>query len=175
MPISNQIRVCVIKLAPNTKRIVAVGMISVALSIAPGSYLEAGYKLGDFAEDGWNGLIAYEALAETLVESDIVAAKMLIAATEPANSWNKPIAAAIQFWKDYIEFQWAKHPDIPAFVNTHRGSRAGGVWPSFYDDELRNNRAQPDRKRIQIVHMDTNGYVSLFVKRVSYPSFVTAI
>ena len=60
-------------------------------------------------------------------------------------------------------------------MNTHRGSRAGGVWPSFYDDEFRNNRAQPDRKRIQIAHMDTNGYVSLFVKRVSYPNFVTAI
>ena len=72
--------------------------------------MEAEYKLDNFAEDGWNGLIVYEALAETLVESDIVAAKMLIAATEPANSWNKPIAAAVQFWKDYIEFQRAKPP-----------------------------------------------------------------
>jgi hypothetical protein len=96
-------------------------------------------------------------------------------AAEPANAWNKPIPSAVKFWKDYALFGRVSHPTTPVFINTQKGSRAGGVWPSYYDNQLRSNPREPRRKRVQIVHMDTSNYVSLFVKKVAYADFVTVV
>jgi hypothetical protein len=83
--------------------------------------------------------------------------------------------AAIQFWKDYKLYRRTFHPLIPVFINTQKGSQAGEVWPSFYDNHLRNNARAPMRKRIQIVHVDTANYVALFVEKVACRDFVSAV
>lgn len=142
------------------------------LLIGPRSYLEAQYLLGGFRDDGWDDTLSYEEVATILRTNNSSDAATLITATAPANSWNKPIPSAVQFWKDYGIFQRAFHPTIPVFVKTQKGSRAGGVWPSFYDNQLRYNLREPRRKRVQLVHMDTNAYVTLFIKRVAYADFV---
>ena len=143
--------------------------------VGPRSYLDGRYPLGDYSDDGWNHLISYEDLAAVVRLSDAADAKVLLSATAPANSWNKPIPTAVQFWKAYEKYQRQFHPESPVFVKTEKGSRIGGVWPSFYDNQLRNNPSAPRRKRVQIVHMDTNAYVALFIKRIAFPDFENAV
>jgi hypothetical protein len=42
----------------------------------------------------------------------------------------------------------------------------------FYDNLLRNNSREPRRKRVQMVHMDTNAYATLLIECVAYADFV---
>ena len=143
--------------------------------IGPRSYLDSKYPDGDHDNDAWDAVLSLEEIASGLLSINKLDANKLIAATQTANSWNKPIPSAVKFWKDYAVFQHDYYPSIPVFIKTTRGSRAGGVWPSFFDDSLRNNSTRPKRKRVQIVHMDTSSYVTLFIKKVAYESFEKAV
>ena len=146
--------------------------------LAPGAYLEAAYALGDHSAHGWDLTVSYEELAHALAGDPTAAedVETLLEATRPANAWNKPDPAAVQFWKDYEAFALTHYPGISVFVETQRGSRAGGVWPSFYDDKLRRLKGDPWLRRVQIVHIDTRGsHVSLFVKKVKYGDFASAV
>jgi hypothetical protein len=138
--------------------------------IAPRSYLDAAYSVVNHRDHGWDGLVSYEDVAEMLKKEaqGRVDADILLEATTSANTWNKPIPSAVQFWVNYEAFGRSRFPDIPVLAKTERGSRIGGVWPSFYDPQLRANRSRPERKRVQIVHMDTATYVCLFLKKVSF-------
>lgn len=139
--------------------------------VGPASYLASQYPLGGYGTDGWDAMISFEDVASALEPISKEESSILIKATATANTHNKRIPAAMQFWNDYENYQREQHPDILLFLKSTKGSGAGGVWPSFYDNELRANKSAPHRKRIQVVHMDTNTYVSLYVKKVNFGDF----
>ena len=82
--------------------------------LAPNSYLQAQYTGRDTGSDGWDCTVTYEHVVEALVgvSSDDADAKIFLEATATSNSWNKPIPAAVQFWKDYEEFGRAYFPEV---------------------------------------------------------------
>jgi hypothetical protein len=84
----------------------------------------------------------------------------------------EPILEAVKFWEEYEAY--AHQADLPVKVRSEQGSRAGGVWPSFYDDDFRKSKII-NRKRIQIVHIDNAGRVVLFLKRVNPSDFENVI
>jgi hypothetical protein len=141
--------------------------------LAPQSYLDSHYPLGDSKQSGWDHLLSLEDVAAQIPDS--ADAGVLLEAAQAANSWNKPIPAAVQFWEDFRQFGRARYSTVPVFVDTQQGSRVGGVWPSFYDNQLRRNSHEPRRKRVQIVHMDTADYVCLFIKKVDFGAFAAAV
>jgi hypothetical protein len=141
------------------------------LLVGPQSYLDSQYPSGAHAKDGWDAVISLEEISSVLETMDQADAETLISATQSANSWNKPIPAAVQFWEDYAAYQRTSYPSIPVFIKASKGSRAGGVWPSFFDSDLRKSSLRPERKRVQIVHMETSNYITLFIKKVAYEDF----
>lgn len=137
--------------------------------LAPQSYLDSHYPLGNAKQSGWDKLLSLEDVAAQIPDS--TDANALREAAQAANSWNKPIPAAVQFWEDFRQFGCTHYSAVPVFVDAQQGSRVGGVWPSFYDNQLRRNSQEPRRKRVQIVHMDTADYVCLFIKKVEFGAF----
>jgi hypothetical protein len=85
----------------------------------------------------------------------------------------EPILEAVEFFKNYELFGNKRFPDVPVEIRTEVGSRAGGVWPSFYDREFFYSKL-PGRKRIQITHIDHSDHVVMWVKKVSFESFMRA-
>ncbi len=76
-----------------------------------------------------------------------------------------------EFWSNLRRYQRAMFPNDPIFI---KGQEGDGVWPSFYDNQLRNNSKEIRRKRIQIVQSGKT-HVALFVKKVAYDDFVRAV
>jgi hypothetical protein len=140
--------------------------------VAPQKYLEAAYPEGDVGNSGWDCLISFEDIAACLKSNRAPTKDIdtILGAASLANSWNKPIPEAVQFWKDLSVFQRAFHPEVPIFAAPQQGARIN-VWPSFYENQLRNNKREVRRKRIQLVHAGKR-HVSLFVKNVSYRDFL---
>lgn len=141
--------------------------------IAPQSYLDSHYPFGNSKKFGWDYALSFEDMATRIPDSIDVAT--LIEATQSSNSWNKPIPAAVQFWEDFRQFGDTHWSTVPVFVNTQRGSKVRGVWPSFYENQLKGNTREPSRKRVKIVHMDTADYVSLFIIRVEIGTFAATV
>jgi hypothetical protein len=140
--------------------------------VAPQKYLDSAYPESDIGDNGWDYLVSFEDIA-TCLKNDRAPARdidTIVGATLLANSWNKPIPEAVQFWKDLSLFQRAFHPDVPLFASPQQGARIN-VWPSFFENQLRNNKREARRKRIQLVHSGKR-HVSLFVKNVAYRDFV---
>jgi hypothetical protein len=61
---------------------------------------------------------------------------------------------------------------VPIFADPQQGARIN-VWPSFYENQLRLNKREIRRKRIQLVHSGS-AHVSLFVKNVQSEDFTRA-
>jgi hypothetical protein len=141
------------------------------LLIAPQKYLDNAYPDGDVGNSGWDNLISLEDIASCLKNdrAPIRDIDTIANATLLANSWNKPIPEAVQFWKDLSLFQRAFHPQVPMFASPQQGARIN-VWPAFFENQLRNNKHDIRRKRIQLVHSGKR-HVSLFVKNVAYRDF----
>jgi hypothetical protein len=142
------------------------------LLVAPQKYLDNAYPDGDVGDSGWDYLVSLEDIASRL-KSDHAPTRdvdTIEGATLLANSWNKPVPEAVQFWKDLSVFQRAFHPEVPMFASPQQGARIN-VWPSFFENQLRNNKREIRRKRIQLVHSGKR-HVSLFVKNVAYPDFL---
>jgi hypothetical protein len=140
--------------------------------VAPEKYLDAAYPQGDVGNSGWDCLISFEDIATCLKNNRAPTRDIdtILGATLLANSWNKPIPEAVQFWKDLSIFQRAFHPEVPIFAAPQQGARIN-VWPSFYENQLRNNKREIRRRRIQLVHSGKR-HVSLFVKNVAYRDFL---
>src|SRR5450631_1487678 len=79
---------------------------------------------------------------------------------------------AIQFWEDLKLFQRAFHKSVPMFIRTDKGAHED-VWPSFFDNQLRNNSREIRRKRVQIAWPNLSNHVSMFIKNVAYESFIS--
>lgn len=143
--------------------------------IAPQAYLENAYPYSGFRGDGWDAVLALDDIAQVLKADhapprDIAT---LLEAIKPSNAFNKPIPDAVRFWKDLTKFQRAFHPDVPIFASPQAGARIN-VWPSFYENQLRNNKQEIRRKYIQLAHSGKR-HVSLFVKNVRYPDFAPIV
>lgn len=144
---------------------------SSCILVAPQKYLDSQYPRGGSEVDGWDALVSLETIADVLVSTAKSDANVLRQATTKSNSSNEPIPAAVDFWHKYENYQRSKHPDVLLFLKSTKGSKAGGVWPSFYDSLLRDDKSKPDLKRVQVVHIDTSNYVTLFIKKVNYADF----
>ena len=140
--------------------------------VAPQKYLDSAYPDGAVGDSGWDYLVSFEDIAACLKNghAPVRDVDTIVGATLLANSWNKPVPEAVQFWKDLSVFQRAFHPNVPMFASPQQGARIN-VWPSFFENQLRNNKREPRRKRIQLVHSGKR-HVSLFVKNVAYRDFV---
>jgi len=143
--------------------------------VAPQRYLDNAYSAGDFRDHGWDALIALEDIAQVLRNdrASLEDIETLVEAVELTNAWNKPIPSAVQFWKELSLFQRAFHPDVPIFINRQQGAGIN-VWPSFYENQLRNNKREIRRKYIQLVHSGKS-HLSLFVKNVRYEAFLPVV
>lgn len=141
------------------------------LLVAPQKYLDGTYPDGDVGDSGWDRLISFEDIAACLKNDHAPTRDVdtIVNATLLANSWNKPVPEAVQFWKDLSLFQRAFYPEVPIFASPQQGARIN-VWPSFFENQLRNSRHDIRRKRIQLVHSGKR-HVSLFVKNVAYRDF----
>jgi hypothetical protein len=118
-------------------------------------------------------VLDFEQLAQILYSPDDSRdAQLLLDATVRENCILEPILEAVKFWEEYEEY--AHQADLPVKVRSEQGSRAGGVWPSFYEDDFRKSKIV-NRKRIQIVHIDNAGRVVLFLKRVNPNGFENVI
>jgi hypothetical protein len=139
--------------------------------VAPQRYLESAYPLDDFRDDGWDHVLALEDISKILkrTEAGSFDSTVIDQAVEPINAWNKPIPDAAQFWSDLSRFQRALYPDVPIFINRQQGAGIS-VWPSFYEDQLANNRREVRRKRVQIVHSG-KAHVALYIKKVKFADF----
>jgi hypothetical protein len=73
-----------------------------------------------------------------------------------------------------VAFGRERYPNVPVEIRTEVGSRAGGVWPSFYDQEFFYSK-NPSRRRIQITHIDHSDHVVLWVKKVRFESFMRSL
>ena len=62
---------------------------------------------------------------------------------------------------------------MPIFADPQQGARIN-VWPSFYENQLRNNKREVRRKHIQLVHSGKT-HVSLFVKNVKHKDFAPVV
>lgn len=145
------------------------------LLVAPRAYVANQYPTGAHKDHGWDGVVSYEDVAAILNSSGSTQdANVFIEATTIANAWNKPIPAAVKFWTEYSTFALVNYPTVPVSIRSQKGSRAGGVWPSFYDDALRDNKTLPKRKNVQIVHIDNSAHLALFLKKVGYEDFINA-
>jgi hypothetical protein len=60
-------------------------------------------------------------------------------------------------------------PDVPIFIDRQKGAGLA-VWPSFYDNQLGDNRREIRRKRIEITHSGKQ-HVALYVKKVRAEPF----
>jgi hypothetical protein len=140
--------------------------------VAPQKYLDSAYPAGDLGDGGWDQLISFEDIVACLKKDRAPARDIetIVGATLLANSWNKPIPEAVQFWKELSVFQRAFHPDVPMFASPQQGARIN-VWPSFFENQLRNNKREIRRKRIQLAHSGKR-HISLFVKNVAYRDFM---
>jgi hypothetical protein len=78
---------------------------------------------------------------------------------------------AIQFWEELKLFQRALHKSVPMFIRTGEGTHED-VWPSFFDNQLRNNSREIRRRRVQIAWPNRSDHVSLFIKNISYENFI---
>jgi hypothetical protein len=143
--------------------------------VAPLRYLESAYPLNDSEAAGWNKLIALEDISRVLKRTNTGTndSRLIDEAVLPSNSWNKPIPSAARFWQDRSRMQRALYPDVPIFINRQQGAGIN-VWPSFYENQLASNRNDPRRKRVQIVHSGKS-HVALFIKKVKYVEFETAV
>lgn len=141
------------------------------LLVAPQKYLDSAYPDGDVGDSGWDKLISFEDIAACLKSYGAPTREVdtIVNATLLANSWNRPVPEAVQFWKDLKLFQRAFYPEVPIFASPQQGARVN-VWPSFFENQLRNNRHDIQRRRIQLVHSGKR-HVSLFVKNVAYRDF----
>lgn len=146
--------------------------------VAPRSYVSQRYPLKDHAEHGWHAVFEFEEISRILIErggtSGVQDAQLLLDATLPENHVLEPILAAVQFFKDYIVFGRERFPDVPVEIRTEVGSRAGGVWPSFYDHEFFYSK-NPIRRRIQITHIDHSDHVVLWIKKVAFEEFMRVL
>lgn len=91
--------------------------------VAPQKYLDSAYPDGDVGDSGWDHLVSFEDIA-TCLKNDHTPARdvdTIVGATLLANSWNKPVPEAVQFWKDLSVFQRAFHPDVPMFASRNKG------------------------------------------------------
>jgi hypothetical protein len=137
--------------------------------VAPRDRISQLYPTKNYSKAGWDVVLDFEQLAEILYSpNDSQDAQLLLDATVSENCNLEPILEAVKFWEDYEAY--AHCAKLPVKVRSEQGSRAGGVWPSFYDDDFRNSKIV-DRKRIQIVHIDNAGRVVLFLKRVNPNDF----
>jgi hypothetical protein len=139
--------------------------------VAPLEYLSNAYPLGLDSASDWNALISFEDVAGVLKadrgpREDV---STLLGAADLVNKWNKPIPEAVRFWQDLRLFQLTFHPDVPLFADPQTGARVN-VWPSFYENQLRGNKREVRRKRIQLVHSGKR-HISLFVKNVPFEDF----
>ena len=80
----------------------------------------------------------------------------------------------MKFWDDLKLFQRTFHKSIPMFINTTQGAHED-VWPSFFDNQLRNNSREIRRNRIQVAFPNRSDHISLFVKHVAYEAFRDAV
>lgn len=140
--------------------------------VAPRDKILQLYPTNNHAKGGWHAVLNFEQLAEILSPNYRQDAQLLLDATLRENTVLEPIPEAVKFWEDYEEY--ARHADLPVRINSQQGSRAGGVWPSFYDSDFKNSKVT-DRKRLQIVHVDNADRVVLFVKRVNPDHFERVI
>jgi hypothetical protein len=141
--------------------------------VAPRDRISQLYPTKNYSKAGWDVILDFEQLAEILYSANgSQDAQLLLDATVRENCILEPILEAVKFWEDYEEY--AHQADLPVKVRSEQGSRAGGVWPSFYDDDFRKSEIV-DRKRIQIVHIDNAGRVVLFLKRVNPNDFENVI
>ena len=80
----------------------------------------------------------------------------------------------MQFWDEMKRFQRTFHKGVPMFIRTDKGAHED-VWPSFFDNQLRNNWREIRRKRIQIAWPNRSDHVSLFIKNVAYEDFIRPV
>ncbi len=139
--------------------------------VAPQGYLENAYPLSDHEDAGWDSAVSLEEVGQRLrrIPNGEEDATVVIQSTQAANSWNKPIPEAAQFWRDLARFQRAIYPDVPIFINRQQGAGLF-VWPSFYENQLASNPHAIRRKRVQIVHSGKT-HVALFIKKVKAGAF----
>jgi len=141
--------------------------------VAPRDRISQLYPTKNYSKAGWDLVLDFEQLAEMLHSpNDSQDAQLLLDATVRENCILEPILEAVKFWEEYEAY--AHQANLPVKVRSEQGSRAGGVWPSFYDDDFRKSKIV-DRKRIQIVHIDNAGRVVLFIKRVNPRDFENVI
>jgi hypothetical protein len=141
--------------------------------VAPRDRISQLYPTKNYSKAGWDVVLDFEQLAEILYSpNDSQDAQLLLDATVRENCILEPILEAVKFWEEYEAY--AHQADLPVKVRSEQGSRAGGVWPSFYDDDFRKSKIV-NRKRIQIVHIDNAGRVVLFLKRVNPNDFENVI
>ena len=144
----------------------------ICILVAPSRYLESAYPLDDYRDAGWDRLIALEDILKILKKTAVGFADsaVIAQAVRPINAWNRPIPSAAQFWDDLSRFQRTLYPDVPIFINRQRGAGIF-VWPSFYENQLANNKNAVRRKRVQIVHSGKT-HVALYIKNVKFSDFL---